>query len=315
MVDMAGRPDSESASGAPTPDVAAALSRLALFAGCSVPELERIASLLHPAHVTADTVVLREREEGDRFVIIATGEARVSRGDDPDEHQLAVLGPGCFVGEMSLLEGQPRSATVTAVTPLTVYLCSPEEFAILLATVPGLEEEVARTAAKRRETNQQRAARRLQVRVAGPQDNRLGVEDMLDRLSPESRYLRFLTASTAASVVEAETLQQLDGVDRVAVVAEVDGEVVGLARFNRSDDRVDVAEVSIAVEDQWQGKGIGLNLLGALGEAAKAQGIRTFHVTILPENPRSTRLFRRFSPNTRLKWDDGLLEGEADLPA
>jgi CRP/FNR family transcriptional regulator, cyclic AMP receptor protein len=129
------------------------LRELELFADCDSAELERIASLITSAQVDAGDVLLVERAHDRQFIIIAEGQLRVTRGHGDDERELACLGPGDFVGEMSLLDRSPRSATVTAVTKATVYACNAQEFTALLDASRSVAAKITSAAAHRVQSN------------------------------------------------------------------------------------------------------------------------------------------------------------------
>ena len=73
---------------------------------------------------------------------------RSSQGDRP----VAILGAGDVAGEMALLEGTPRNATVTAITPATVYVANPREFAVLMS-VPSVASAIRDTVGRRHEAH------------------------------------------------------------------------------------------------------------------------------------------------------------------
>jgi CRP-like cAMP-binding protein len=101
-----------------------------LFSECTDDELERIAALTHVTRVPAGTVVVREGDEGGEFYVVASGSARVSVDDDAP---LADLDAGSFFGEMALLDGGERVATVTATTDLELMVLHRDEFNEMLA--------------------------------------------------------------------------------------------------------------------------------------------------------------------------------------
>ncbi len=109
-------------SGAPLPgppprDPLAALRRVELFAGMDRRQAEQIARLLKERRFAKGETVIMEGSGGAAFFIIDSGEATVSsKGVD-----LATLGPGDYFGEVALIDGGPRSATVTAATDLVCY--------------------------------------------------------------------------------------------------------------------------------------------------------------------------------------------------
>jgi CRP/FNR family transcriptional regulator, cyclic AMP receptor protein len=98
----------------PTKSVTADLAKVPLFADCSKRDLELIARVAKDVSHPAGTVIAREGEPGVGLFIILDGTAEVSIGGV----KKTTLGPGSFFGEIALLDGGPRTATVTAVTDL-----------------------------------------------------------------------------------------------------------------------------------------------------------------------------------------------------
>ncbi|MHB8464840.1 MAG: Crp/Fnr family transcriptional regulator [Acidimicrobiales bacterium] len=125
------------------------LRDLELFADCSPAELRRIGSLFTMLSVDAGTVLMTEGTFGFEFLIIADGHAQVTLGRGRGAHVVAELGRGQFAGEMSLLSQVRRTATVTATTPLTIYVCNAAEFASLLDAAPGVAEKIKQIAGSR----------------------------------------------------------------------------------------------------------------------------------------------------------------------
>jgi CRP-like cAMP-binding protein len=95
----------------------ALLRSLPLFAELPAPAIEGLAAALVPIHLPASAVLIREGEPGDAYYAIAAGELDVLR----DGRFLRRCGRGEGVGEIALLRAIPRTATVTAHTPATVY--------------------------------------------------------------------------------------------------------------------------------------------------------------------------------------------------
>jgi MFS family permease len=95
-----------------------------LFAPLPPTALERVSRNVVPVHVPAGDVVIREGDRGDRFYVIEEGRAHVTRRGAP----VAELGPGAYFGEVALLYDQPRNATVTAGTDLTLFVLERDEF-------------------------------------------------------------------------------------------------------------------------------------------------------------------------------------------
>ena len=116
-----------------------------LFENCSKQDLQRIAQIADQLDLRAGKVLIREGERGREFFVIVSGEVDVHRKG----RKVTTLGPGSFVGEMALLSKAPRSATVTAVTPVDVLVITDRAFLDLLDRVPELWLKVARALAER----------------------------------------------------------------------------------------------------------------------------------------------------------------------
>jgi CRP/FNR family cyclic AMP-dependent transcriptional regulator len=121
------------------------LLNVPLFSQCSDRERARIASLLPEVRVPAGKVLCREGEPGRECFVVAEGKATATLR----KRTLAEFGPGAFFGEMSLLDGGPRTATVVAQTPMTLYVLSPRELAGLIADFPSVTRKMLRVLAQR----------------------------------------------------------------------------------------------------------------------------------------------------------------------
>jgi CRP/FNR family cyclic AMP-dependent transcriptional regulator len=95
-------------------DVTGKLAKVPIFSGCSKRELQVIARAAKEVNHKEGTVIAREGERGIGLFLILEGQCRVSIGG----RTKAKLGPGDFFGEVALLDGGPRTATVTAITPV-----------------------------------------------------------------------------------------------------------------------------------------------------------------------------------------------------
>jgi GNAT superfamily N-acetyltransferase len=110
------------------------------------------------------------------------------------------------------------------------------------------------------------------------------------RLSAETVYWRFFTPVQDPPEEVLEHLALVDHQLREAIVAQIDEEVVGVARYDRAAGTHE-ADTAILVEDTWQGRGLGKELLRRLAEVAARRGIRTFTALILGENLRARHLY------------------------
>ena len=95
--------------------------------------------------VPAGRALTTEGQPGREFMIITDGQAAVRRGS----RRVATLGPGDFLGEMSLITGTPRSATVTAETDMVLEILNRREFSSLLDENPTVARKVMVSAVKR----------------------------------------------------------------------------------------------------------------------------------------------------------------------
>jgi CRP/FNR family cyclic AMP-dependent transcriptional regulator len=121
------------------------LKRAPLFAGLSRKELVHLARLADDVEVPAGTVLCKEGDRGREFFVLVEGKVDVVRKG----RRVATLGAGDFLGEIALLEPTPRTATVTAKTPLRFFVLTPKEFRQVLDENPSVERKVLRALARR----------------------------------------------------------------------------------------------------------------------------------------------------------------------
>jgi CRP-like cAMP-binding protein len=114
------------------------LAQLPLFSTCSKKDLRLVASKATPLDIPAGRTIIEEGAPGKEVVVIDSGTAVVRRNG----RKVATLGPGSAFGELALLDGGPRTATVVADTDLSVLILTRPEFAGLLDEVPGLARKL-----------------------------------------------------------------------------------------------------------------------------------------------------------------------------
>jgi CRP/FNR family cyclic AMP-dependent transcriptional regulator len=117
---------------------AAALERMWLFSGCSTRELNRLARAVDDAVVEQGYVLCSEGDIGQEVFLIRSGQAIVRRKG----RKVATLGPGEHVGELALLDRQPRSATVIAETPLELFVMTTKDFLQALEETPSISRKL-----------------------------------------------------------------------------------------------------------------------------------------------------------------------------
>ncbi len=118
------------------------------------------------------------------------------------------------------------------------------------------------------------------------------------RLSPDTVYRRFHAPLRGLPPEAVERLVTVDHDLREAVVGLVGGEVVGVARYDRSPGDPATAEFAILVEDGWQGVGLGRQLLIELIGLAADRGVRTLTATVQRDNDRVIGLIRKLLPGS-----------------
>jgi CRP-like cAMP-binding protein len=121
------------------------LKRVPLFYACSKDELTQIASLADELHLPEPRNLTREGAGGWEFFVLVEGEADVLR----DKQVVNELGPGDFIGEIALITGQPRTATVRTRGPARILVLTASAFRILMHDVPSIEDKVLSALAAR----------------------------------------------------------------------------------------------------------------------------------------------------------------------
>ncbi|MET0692334.1 MAG: GNAT family N-acetyltransferase [Propionibacteriaceae bacterium] len=126
-----------------------------------------------------------------------------------------------------------------------------------------------------------------------------------DRVSPQSKYLRFFAPYPRLSKKDVARFTQVDYVDRVAFILTIGDDMIAVGRYDRLEN--DQAEVAFLVEDAHQGRGIAQLLLEHLAEAARERGITGFVAEILPENRRMAQVFSDAGYRVSKGIEDGVL--------
>jgi RimJ/RimL family protein N-acetyltransferase len=118
--------------------------------------------------------------------------------------------------------------------------------------------------------------------------------DGFARLSATSRWMRFLTPKKELSPAELRFLTDLDHHDHEALGAldHRDGRGVGVARYVRQADDPWGADVAVTIVDEWQGRGLGTELLARLSDRAREENIQRFTALVAAENVAVAGLLR-----------------------
>ena len=110
------------------------LKKVPLFAGCSKGELNELALVADEIDLREGRTLVREGQSGREFFVLIEGTVRVSRKG----RKLTDLGPGDWFGEIALLTKTPRTATVTATSPLRVLVITDRSFRHVVESMPSI---------------------------------------------------------------------------------------------------------------------------------------------------------------------------------
>jgi len=153
--------------GPPPRDPVAALQRVQLFADLDRKHAEQIGRLLKIRHFPKGETIMMEGSGGAAFFLIDSGEATVSSKGVP----VATLGPGKYFGELALIDGGPRSATVTAATDMVCYGLTFWEFRPLIERNGAIGWKLLEALAKRLRTPNPAAATNTAEAASKPQSD------------------------------------------------------------------------------------------------------------------------------------------------
>ena len=158
---------------------------------------------------------------------------------------------------------------------------------------------------------------KVQLRPIVPEDEPL-LHEAVASMSERTVYFRFFSPIKRMSDALAHRLAVVDYNDRFALVATTrrpsgKERIVGVARYDRARG-TDVAEVAVAVIDELQRRGLGGQLLAELARVARAHGIRTFSLIVLPENREMLGLLKKMGWIHQAKLNGGVYEISFDLP-
>ncbi|HEX5534340.1 MAG TPA: GNAT family N-acetyltransferase [Actinomycetales bacterium] len=129
--------------------------------------------------------------------------------------------------------------------------------------------------------------------------------------SPESIYLRFFAPMPRLSDRDLERFTHVDYDARVALVALIGDEIIGVGRYDRIDEQL--AEVAFNIADGHQGRGLGSVLLEHLAAVARERGIHRFVAEVLPQNRKMVQVFREAGYEVTHHFDEGVISLAFDI--
>src|SRR6476646_10764101 len=136
-------------------------------------------------------------------------------------------------------------------------------------------------------------------------DDADGIRRFHAKQSPESIYMRFFAPIKQLSERDIQRFTHVDYVDRVALVATVRGEIIGIARYDKID--ATTAEVAFNISDAYQGRGVGSVLLEHLAAIAQERGVGRFVADVLPQNRKMIGVFAEAGYEVSHHYDDGVI--------
>jgi CRP/FNR family cyclic AMP-dependent transcriptional regulator len=121
------------------------IKRVPLFSGCSKRELDEVAAIADELSIDKGKELTREGATGHEFLVLIDGSADVRRKG----RKINTLGAGDFLGEIALITGTPRTATVTTTSPSRMLVVTARDFRTLLRHMPSLQLKVLEALASR----------------------------------------------------------------------------------------------------------------------------------------------------------------------
>ena len=154
----------------------------------------------------------------------------------------------------------------------------------------------------------------IEIRPARPGDFD-AVRAMHTKMSPDNLYLRFFSFSAVAAEREARRICREPALDHGALLAVLDGEVVGCSSYECADDGSRSAEVAMAVADEMHSRGAGTLLLEHLISLARSRGVHAFTAETLVENALMLQVFADAGLPVHRTLADGVYDFSFPLPA
>ena len=154
----------------------------------------------------------------------------------------------------------------------------------------------------------------IEIRPVRPDDFD-AVRDMHAKMSPENLYLRFFGVSRSAAEGEARRVCREPAPDHAALLAVLEGQVVGCGSYEVAGDGSRSAEVALAVSDDMHRRGVGTLLLEHLVSLARVRGVRIFVAEMLAENALMMQVFADAGLRARRALVDGVYEVSFPLSA
>lgn len=279
-------------------------------------ERSSVLALCDEVQLPAGAVLTRQGDPARGLYLLLDGHVRVVVRAHDTEHEVAVLGPGSVVGELSMLDPGDRSgADVHALTDVRAALV-PASAADELLAIDAVAVQLDAIARGRRATN--RALRippveaglidgqPLELRPLWPEDWRQFATD-IHRFSETSLRKRFFSVPKFTE----QTFRRMTATnhrDQFAWGAALGGAGVGVGRHALQAEDRSLAELAVLVADDLHGHGVGSKLVAVIAAAADAHGATDLYALALASNTAVQALLRRFGAEWRRGEDSTTVE-------
>ena len=292
------------------------LATMDIFAGCPIEDLVPLAASVEPLRTAAGQVLMQQGERAISFLLISSGAAEIQHLDSNGAVLIGQAHAGEIIGEIALLRGIPRIATVITTEPLTGWIGDNDTFTRMVH-IPGVMLRLLSLVRQRLAAFitpipvRVRDGTQLLLRPVLPGDRERTVHGHV-HFSSETLYRRFMTARAPTPALM-HYLAEVDYVDHFVWVMTDGSDPVADARFVRDQDDPTVAEIAFTVADDYQGRGIGSFLIGALSIAAQVDGVERFSARMLSENVPMRAIMDRYGAVWQ-REDIGVITTVIDVP-
>ncbi len=297
----------------------AELASMDVFEGCAPEALVAVAEMLQPVRASVGEVLMRQGEQALSFLLIHSGRAEFRHTGDDGVVIVGEVADGAIVGEIALLRGTERTATVTVTESLSGFVGDGRAFEAM-ADIPDIAERMVRTARQRLAAFvapvpiQLADGSEFDLRPVLPGDHERITSGAVE-FSSETLYRRFMSPGGPSGALM-DYLFEVDYVHHFVWVLSdgLDGPVVADARFVRDEDDPCLAEIAFTVGDDYQGRGIGNFLMDALIVAAHVGGLKRFSASVLSDNIPMRAILDKFGA----EWtrdEPGVVMTVFDVPA
>ncbi len=225
------------------------LRAIPFFRNLPAGALEAVASQLQHEHHVRGDVIFREGEAGETMYLVVSGQVEVLAG--ADQAPLAALGPGSFVGELALLLGEPRSATLRVVADTTLWSLHRRDLDVLLTEHPVIGVELSRELGRRLvATNRQLVAPATTrfTAVFGPGVAALAAAVQARAGTAKVGVLEFPDAPAVGSLPEGVARPELSSIDAEVVAGMAGKDVEGITHMLLALPQSETPEGRLAVE-------------------------------------------------------------------